>query len=236
MSCEDVADDKTLVDRSVQTSPALNTGPQQNIDEVNQDLSSVSKVLEGLTLSEQLSNGTSVEDELDDKVPSMDSTARVLKRTHLPERRPSSVGPTSMASSARIVSLPETVSEYSEKRALRRIVKKRVVSMPVKSNQTIITNVDSSLESEASVENILPDNERPSRVRVCSNLTDTPRTPTPPSSPDSIVIIGSESQISERFVRGSAYTQGSPCSSSENSDDGQAKRAIICTTHLTDVS
>ena len=132
-----------------------------------------------------------------------------------------------MASSARIVSLPETVSEYSEKRVLRRTIKKRVVSMPVKSDQTITTNVDSSLESEASVENILPDNERPSRVRVCSNLTDTPRTPTPPSSPDSIVIIGSESQISERFVRGSAYTQESPCSSSENSDDGQAKRAFF---------
>ncbi|KAI0093252.1 hypothetical protein BDY19DRAFT_922931 [Irpex rosettiformis] len=199
MPLEATPNDKTLVDRSIQTSPALHTNSSdsavQCIDETRQDLSSVSVALEGLTLSDKELDAASVDEQPADEMRSITTTARFLKRTHLPERRPSSTGPTSTAASTRVVSLPETVSEYSERKNLRKAVKKRFVSMPVKPDKQIAdaANVDGSFESEASMENILPDHDRPSRIRVCSNMTDTPHTPSPPSSPDSIIIIGKNS-------------------------------------------
>lgn len=96
----------------------------------------------------------------------------------------------------RIVSLQETVSEYSDKQILRQTNKKRVVSMPIKQDQlaTDAAQADDNPESELSMENILQDHDRASRIRVFSHTTDAPHTPSPPSSPESIVTIGSESK------------------------------------------
>ncbi|KAI0695461.1 hypothetical protein BC835DRAFT_1414851 [Cytidiella melzeri] len=197
MASEDDLDDTVYVDRSVQTSPTMESVEltPKGVDTTVQDVLSVSLALEGLTLSERLSDAPNVDEVLAEAVPSIETTARSFKRTHFPQRRPSGATVAPRSASTRIVSLPETVPEYSEKKTLRRIVKMRVVSLPAKSDKPTpdMLSVAGSPGSEQFGENILPDHDRPSRIRVCSNATDTPCTPSPPSSPESIVIIGDNS-------------------------------------------
>lgn len=236
MTNEDDANDATYIDRSVQTSPLCmefaNPAPSaiQPSGESAQDVVSTSLNLEKLTLSERLPDIPETDETGADEQPSLSSTTRALKRTHLPQRRPSSTAPMAKSTQDRVVSLPETVSEYSEKKTLRKIVKMRVVSVPVKSHKSSEDMPAGSLgrspESEATLEALLPDHDLPSRIRVCSATTETPRTPSPPSSPDSLIIIGSESQISERFLRGSISAEGSPCSS-ECSNDGRDAVVVL---------
>jgi hypothetical protein len=221
MSNELNPDDKDYIDRSVQTSPTRQSTDYVEAIKRDVDGDTVPLMFDGLKLSDEVSDVASMGNDLDE-LPSIDNTSRSFRRMHLPQRRPSSTTEATKCTTGRMVSLPETVSEYSEKKTLRKMVKLRVVSMPAKSDKpsSDMPRVNETLESDQSVEHIIPDHDRPSRIRVCTNTTDALRTPSPPSSPESILIIGSESQISERFLRGSACAEES-LYSSENSDDGK---------------
>ncbi|KZT08344.1 uncharacterized protein LAESUDRAFT_811441 [Laetiporus sulphureus 93-53] len=98
----------------------------------------------------------------------------------------------------RIVSLPETVPEYSAKAAMEKTTI-RVVSMPLP------VQGDCSFQSN-DIDHIglsfTSDTEEQNRVRVPSHASELPHTPSPPSSPESVVIIANKDQLAEGFLRG----------------------------------
>ncbi|KAI0341948.1 hypothetical protein BDW22DRAFT_220161 [Trametopsis cervina] len=224
---EESFDEQSYVDRSVQTSPGLNMqlegGEQITTDLIpnSEDASLIALAFEELAISEEVSDHVRSDEDAEPEIPSMDTTTRTLKRRYPQQRRPSSATQGAQTSSGRVISLPESVSEYSEKKMIRQIVKMRVASLPDKSGKqsSDTRNPDGSFDSEQSVEHFLPDHEIPSRVRVRSNVTDTPHTPSPLSSPESVIInIGQGSQISEQFLRVRNRAEDSTYSS-ENSDE-----------------
>lgn len=227
MASEDLSVEKEYMDRSVQTEDPTFDPAQLSAMEYEQggaleeDVSCVLSKLEKLGINDNTSNIYPEDEDSDNQLPSIETSKRVLKR--LPHRKPSSSSQTLKFVSARVVSLPETVPEYSEIKTLRKSVKMRVVSMSSKPERRHLGSCDGSPSSETSMGNILADNEAPVRIRVCSNATDAPHTPSPPSSPESVVIIGSKSQISERFLQGNACAEES-LPSIDSDDDGKQLR------------
>ncbi|KAI0687400.1 hypothetical protein BC835DRAFT_1522801 [Cytidiella melzeri] len=116
----------TIESMSYRTSPTLNIESVEltpkGVDTTVQDVLSVNLDLTGLTLSERLSDALNVDEVLAKAMPSIDTTVRSLKCTHFPQRRPSVATLAPRSASTKIVSLLETVSEYSKKKTLRRIV------------------------------------------------------------------------------------------------------------------
>lgn len=228
MPDDDVVRDKQYIDRSVQTSPTcaqrLNRQPEnlEVKDErvVTDNFSVVLSSLQCLDISDKtVITYPAEEQDIVTKLPSINTTTRSLKRQHLSYRRPTSNS--TKSGSARIISLPETAPAYSEQKSLRQTVKLRAVSMPEKTERRM-HSVDHSLSSDQSQGSILPDSDAPARIRVHSSATDAPHTPSPPSSPDSVVIIGSHPQISERFLQGDSCTDISSPSIDDDfdNDDG----------------
>ena len=229
---------KIYVDRSVQTETLGYSGPTIRMSEdastgstdVNSGefeafatpIGQISAKLEVLAIGPDTPD--SEDNDAAGRPPSFsNSTARPLQRQQLPLRKPSSIP--IAANTRRIVSLPETVSEVSVKKALQKSVKFRVVSMPERSKHGFDSSGDSPSSDRSFSGNVLLDDrdEPRARVRVRSSVTDTPHTPSPPSSPESVLIIGSKSQLSEGFLRGHAGNEPSPCSSISHDDEGKFK-------------
>ncbi|KAI0706843.1 hypothetical protein C8T65DRAFT_781693 [Cerioporus squamosus] len=141
---------------------------------------------------------------------SMTTTSRTYKMEHLSVNRPTTLA--NKQPTARIVSLPEATPKFRMKKVLEKKTA-RVVSMPL----TTPKHVDTSSESfDVSGEIFISeDGERP-RVRVRSQATDVPHTPSAPSSPDSIVIIANNSnQLSNDFLRQRTIEESPPDSDDE---------------------
>lgn len=219
MASEAFSVERQYVDRSVQTSPIIATGRRTDGPDPHEsataDVCTVVTKFQNLVMSENASMLREDPGVLQ-RPPSFSSTHRSLTRNILSHRKPTEFENSKMASS-RVVSLPETIPGYSERKILRQPAKMRVASMPAKFGGQALT-VDSSF-SDQSQGSILPDSEAPARIRVYSGATDIPHTPSPPSSPESVEIIGSNPQISERFLQGDSCTDISSPSIDEE-DDG----------------
>ncbi|EED81696.1 predicted protein [Postia placenta Mad-698-R] len=101
--------------------------------------------------------------------------------------------------SSRVISLPETVSAYSAKAVLER-ASIRVVSMPLIG----VTDSENITLDDADVEKgTTTAEEGYLRTRSQSHVSDMPYTPSPPSSPESVLIIANKDQLAEGFLRGS---------------------------------
>ncbi|KAJ3555774.1 hypothetical protein NM688_g2393 [Phlebia brevispora] len=218
-----VADVKEFIDRAVQTDTPKSsrpTSPEHSsslvIKELSERLSDMdisassmaSESFSRLESSADAESGAYNPDNssvLSSPLPTIKTSARIIKRAHVENGQ-----------SSRIVSMPETVSAFSAKRALEKTP--RVVSNPEGLRNRIRSPADSSYSEQQSADAF--ENERPARIRVRSTATDTPHTPSPPSSPDSIEIIANNSRLPEAFLRGNAHTEGSPLSSGEPDDDG----------------
>lgn len=127
---------------------------------------------------------------------SMTTTTRAYKRGQLPVNRPTTI--LGRQPSSRVFSLPEATPKFTMKRVLGKKTA-RVVSMPAapprrpSDGLDILTNAGDPFGS---------DDEEHTRVRVKSQATDVPYTPSAPSSPDSVVIIANNSnQLSSDFLR-----------------------------------
>lgn len=131
--------------------------------------------------------------------PTIKTTMRKLKRNEVISGR-----------STRMVSLPETVSAFSAKKALEKTP--RIVSNPEGFNFKRVLSTEGSYAEDTL------ETEPPSRVHVRTIATDTPHTPSPPSSPDSIEIIANNTGLPDNFLRGNA--RGESPLSSEPDDDG----------------
>lgn len=147
----------------------------------------------------------------------MGSSIREYKRQPLSYGLPK--GRTLKSVSARIVSLPETATSYSAKKAVEKT--RRVVSQPERSKYMVHSDASSPFSDrlDISYETLDPFSEahQRTRVRVRSNATDLPHTPSPPSSPESVVIIADKSQLPKGFLR-NALEDDLP--SPETTDDG----------------
>lgn len=122
------------------------------------------------------------------------TAVRALKHPQVTYLRPAAPGAQTLKSpSARIVSLPETVSKFSARQETSR----RVVSMPERGQHAVLLSPGGSSYTD----DFLPEIESPGRVRVHSVATDMPHTPSPPSSPDSVVFIANKSPLADGFLR-----------------------------------
>lgn len=142
------------------------------------------------------SGDESVED--DSPPATIHTVTRTLKRPQMVYLRPATLGAQTLKStSARIVSLPETISKYSARQESSR----RIVSMP----EHGLLHLSPYSEND----HFGPEDGSPARVRVRSVATDTPLTPSPPSSPDSVVFIANKSTLSDGFLRKKVPVTGS---------------------------
>lgn len=151
---------------------------------------------------------------------SMTTTTRAYKRAQLPSNRPSTL--VERHSSSRIFSLPEATPGFRMKNVLGKTP--RVVSMPSANSRSATDNLDISTHAG---DPFGSEDEVHTRVRVKSQATDVPYTPSAPSSPDSVVIIANSSnQLSNDFLRPRRDQASSP----EFDDDG--KLSELCCSWL----
>ncbi|KAI0823638.1 hypothetical protein BC628DRAFT_1324434 [Trametes gibbosa] len=126
---------------------------------------------------------------------SMTTTTRAYKRVQLSSNRPSTL--LERHSSSRVFSLPEATPRFRMKNVLGKKTP-RVVSMPSSAPRDTV-NLDISTHAG---DPFGSDDEEHTRVRVESQATDIPYTPSVPSSPDSVEIIANHSnQLSNDFLR-----------------------------------
>jgi hypothetical protein len=97
----------------------------------------------------------------------------------------------------RVVSMPE--DKNAQYVASDHPSGSRVVSMP----EYVATAVDLSLDISGSFSagTSFESDVGKRRVKVCPSASDIPRTPSPPSSPDSVLIINNDAQLSDGFLR-----------------------------------
>ncbi|KAH9858716.1 hypothetical protein C2E23DRAFT_880163 [Lenzites betulinus] len=126
---------------------------------------------------------------------SMTTTTRAYKRVQLPTNRPSTL--LERHSSSRVFSLPEATPKFRMKNVLGKKTP-RVVSMPSAAARDAH---DLDISTHAG-DPFGSDDEEHTRVRVKSQATDVPYTPSAPSSPDSVEIITNHNnQLSNDFLR-----------------------------------
>lgn len=148
---------------------------------------------------------------------SMTTTTRTYEMEQISLNRPTAL--VSKQPTSRVVSLPEATPKFRMKQILERKTV-RIVSMPLTTSKRFDTSSD-SLDVSGDIF-VSEDEERP-RVRVRSQATDVPHTPSAPSSPDSIVIIANNSnQLSTDFLRQQTIEESPP-----DSDEGTAEAASI---------
>lgn len=144
-------------------------------------------------------------------------TLRVLKRQSSKQPRLPSTR-TLKSVSARIVSLPDTAPVYSVKTSAD-FITRRVVSLPT----PLDPNTDELPSPHLGPDDLLESYEHihlpRSRVRVETHGTDMPHTPSPPSSPDSVVIISDKAQLSDDFLQ--KKTSKDELSCEYNQDNGR---------------
>lgn len=146
------------------------------------------------------------------------TTIRTLKRNPVTGGGRIAGSQTLKSVSSRIVSLPETVSAFSARKALEKT--QRVVSNPERFKLRTTSPTDDSYSDQQSVDLFVSGSQKPARVRVQSTATNMLHTPSPPSSPESILIISNKSHLAEGFLRGNAHLEESP--STQPDDDGKA--------------
>jgi len=95
----------------------------------------------------------------------------------------------------RVVSMPQ------DKPVQHFITGSRVVSMPEYTTATVDLSLDTPDSESYSVGASFDYGIEKRRVRVRPASSDVPRTPSPPSSPDSVLIINSHAQLSDGFLR-----------------------------------
>lgn len=144
---------------------------------------------------------------------SITTATRALRTTTTGGRCPGTV---TLKTPGRVVSLPETVSSFAAKKVYQKTP--RIVSNPERFKADLGSPTDSSFSSDQHSLDpfVLTAHHRPSRVRVQSSAADTPRTPSPPSSPESVVIIANKNHLSEGFLRGGARAEESVSSRADN--------------------
>ncbi|KAI0663512.1 hypothetical protein C8Q70DRAFT_906895 [Cubamyces menziesii] len=173
-------------DSSVELSPLLSTRSRS---------SSPSHVDSAYSQAQQ-SQDVSFESASSDANRSMTTTTRAYKRIQLPVNRPTSV--LGRQPSSRVFSLPEATPKFTMKKVLGKKTA-RVVSMPAAPPRKPSEGLDISTNAGNPFGS---DDEEHTRVRVKSQATDVPYTPSAPSSPDSVVIIANNSnQLSSDFLR-----------------------------------
>lgn len=99
----------------------------------------------------------------------------------------------------RIVSMPENKSEAPS--TLSQSHGKRVVSMPDRVRPVLGPSVDLFQSPCAAGDSFGSYSGRSDRVRVFRAPSDVPQTPSPPSSPESLLIIAAGTQLPEGFLR-----------------------------------
>ncbi|KAK7687044.1 hypothetical protein QCA50_009544 [Cerrena zonata] len=220
-----VDDNREYLERGVQTEDALNviqlglatmsiTSAERNSEEdfvspghIPSDADSLPETQGAYTHPsemDQVDPATGVQGPEDSTYPGelVDDTLRVLKRQSSKQPRLPSTR-TLKSISARVVSLPETAPVYTLKTSTEYIAR-RVVSNP-DGLQGPHLDSDDLLESYEHV------HAPRSRVRVETHGTDIPHTPSPPSSPDSVVIISNKPQLSEDFLQKNASKDELSC-------------------------
>ncbi|RDX55098.1 hypothetical protein OH76DRAFT_1452815 [Lentinus brumalis] len=141
---------------------------------------------------------------------SMTTTTRTYEMEQISLNRPTAL--VNKQPTSRVVSLPEATPKFRMKQILERKTV-RIVSMPLTTSKRFDTSSD-SLDVSGDIF-VSEDEERP-RVRVRSQATDVPHTPSAPSSPDSIVIIANNSnQLSTDFLRQQTIEESPPDSDDE---------------------
>lgn len=133
-----------------------------------------------------------------------------LKRQQTPYSRPRSQNPT-----RRVVSLPKDPPICTNNKPFVETTKRRVVSLPVP-----LSPSDSFMEHSSSSDLIeplfytgfsaVPGDEYFCRGSVRQPLSDSPHTPSPPSSPESILIIDDNNQLPKTFMRPKDKKQSFP--------------------------
>lgn len=217
---------KEFTERGVQTEPVLNTPspihaslpPSVDDDGSGAFLSQESR---HPTVSAHIDNAY-IQDQTESSFDSIDSSADQSMTTtsraykvQLPANRPTSLA--HRQPSSRVVSLPEAAPAFCAKSALERKTL-RIVSMPVSTDKV---SLDSTEDSSDAIGSLLDDDEQHSHVRVLSQSTDLPHSPSAPSSPDSVVIIANNSNpLSSDFLRRDASDETPP----ESDDEG-----VFCT-------
>ncbi|KAG0707401.1 hypothetical protein DFH29DRAFT_844939 [Suillus ampliporus] len=202
---------KEYIDRGVQTAcplqPATDSDleavrvPQAPLDDSGQLLHEITIELQSLdpelppSPSSVADNSAYSRSNLQDSPVSPMCASLISRRVprrklFLVERRPEGI-----TVERRVISMPD-----NEHITLETQNGMRVVSMP----EYLATAVDLSLDSiepsaGASFESSYL--EKRHRVRVCPPPSDVPRTPSPPSSPESILIIDSHAQLPDGFLR-----------------------------------
>ncbi|KAI0675310.1 hypothetical protein C8Q78DRAFT_1183639 [Trametes maxima] len=142
---------------------------------------------------------------------SMTTTTRVYKRPQLPLNRPSTLADNQP--SPRIFSLPEATPRFRMKNVISKKTA-RIVSGPASTPRNVCGDLDISTNAG---DPFGSEGEEYTRVRVKSQATDVPYTPSVPSSPDSVVIIANNSnQLSSEFLRPRPDEVSSPESDDED--------------------
>lgn len=200
---------KSYVDQAVQTDSSSLTTSNCN--------SLFSQHLECVGASEAAISGAALR--LDMPQFSLESAyiqpSRQDKYPAITYNRPSGQIPAS--SEKRVVSLPDSASLCSVNAIVE--TRTRVVSMPEHRNKLNSNASKTEAESLASPNpgcyssNISTSAQVHRRKRERPYPSDMPRTPTPPSSPDSVLIIGNEeSKVSDSFLRRQQIDEhGEPC-------------------------
>ncbi|TFK54171.1 hypothetical protein OE88DRAFT_1654700 [Heliocybe sulcata] len=192
------------IDRGVQTSPfrpALHATEKSNDEDVSGPISR--------QFEDKSAHG---------RIPTQDGTELILSRTErraygyqqLTRRRPAHL----KDDGGRIVSLPETESEYSAKVILESTTS-RVVSMPERQRRRSSVSFSTSVDHSGSIEqsDVSRSEEYSLRRRTRPSTrtsSGTPRTPSPPSSPESVVFISDDAQLPEAFLRRRKSAHGKP--------------------------
>lgn len=203
---------KEYNERGVQTDPPktsspslppyqpMNSTPPQNTDHAGPHEAVFSSPGENLT-SPAHDEDAYTQDPIDSSFESTSSGANQSMMTTSRAYRVEKVSvnlPTTLANkmpTPRVVSLPEATPKFRLRRVFEK--KARVVSMPAAATRNASPH---SLDGPD--DPFVSEDEARSRVRVRSQATDVPYTPSAPSSPDSVVIIANNSnQLSNDFLR-----------------------------------
>lgn len=160
-----------------------------------------------------LTAGVQDPEDLSSQVDLTDSL-RILKRQLSEQPRLPSTR-TLKSASARIVSLPESAPVYSVRTSTDSITR-RVVSLPTPTDSNPDGLPSPCLDTDELLESYEHVCVPRSRVRVETNGIDILHTPSPPSSPDSVVIISDKPQLSEDFLQKNVVKDEMSCNQTTN--------------------
>ncbi|KZT70989.1 hypothetical protein DAEQUDRAFT_810253 [Daedalea quercina L-15889] len=137
--------------------------------------------------------------------PTISTTTRVYKQAVASLGRTNNI---TNGVTSRVVSLPETISLYSAKGVLKSTPRVVSTPLPATDSATLLPGIPNGSDDETLP--FISNGDRPSRARVQSQVSDMPHTPSPPSSPESVVIIGNKNHLADNFLRGDRAGDSGP--------------------------